>query len=42
MKYREPQRGDLVVFRHGPNRGIPFGVCRGEVVAVTYRRRLPT
>jgi hypothetical protein len=23
-KYREPQRGDLVAFRHGKNRGMPF------------------
>lgn len=38
MKYREPRRGDLVAFRHGKNRGRPFGVCRGDVAGPDGRR----
>lgn len=36
--YREPQRGHLVAYRHGPNRGMPFGVCRGDVADPSGKR----
>jgi hypothetical protein len=36
--YREPERGDLVAYRHGPNRGMPFGVCRGDVAGPSGKR----
>jgi len=37
-EYREPQRGDLVAYRHCHNRGRPFGVCRGDAAGPTGQR----
>ena len=36
--HREPQRGDLVAYRRGPKRGMPFGVCRGDVAGPSGKR----